>query len=93
MIERSEPMAINGDCGLVKKTLNLMTGRFFLDLSTSVYKFLQGQVTVSQNLYFDFICLHTSWIILLYYRKLENNTAMRFMNFMELALDHTYANQ
>lgn len=29
MIERSEPTAINGDCGLVKKTLNLMTGRFF----------------------------------------------------------------
>lgn len=61
MIERSEPTAINGDCGLVKKTLNLMTGRFFfLDLSTSVYTFLQGQVTVSQILYFDFICLHTS---------------------------------
>jgi len=29
MIERSEPTAINGDCGLVKKTLNLMTGRLF----------------------------------------------------------------
>ena len=92
MIERSEPTAINGDCGLVKKTLNLMTGRFFLKIyqRPCTHSFRVKSRSLKFYILTSFVFTRVE---LFYYRKLENNTVMRFMNFMELALDHTNANQ